>query len=102
MVARMIPTQEPIKLTAENHPENAPAEETQATLPLASSIGICALSALAGATLGGAALSTAFLMDSRWHVACLLPLVALLVAIAGGWIGANFWMCRDESSKKCG
>ena len=104
MVARMIPApaQEPITLTSENHPENAVPEETQPTLTLASSIGICALSALGGMTLGSAALSTAFLMDAPWHVACLIPLVSMLVCIAGGWIGAFFWMCREEASRKCG
>ncbi len=99
MVARMM-TQEPVRITPQNHPENALIPEKPATLTLGSSVGICMLSAVAGAVLGGAALSTVFLMDERWHLASMVPLVSTAVCILGGWIGAFFWMCRDEAAQK--
>jgi hypothetical protein len=99
MVARLMPAQESMKLTRENHPENSPVQEKEPTLTLGASIGISVVSALAGATLGSAALSTAFLVDTPWHVASLIPMVAAGVSILGGWIGAFFWMCREEAAK---
>ena len=95
MVARTM-TQEAIRLTPQNHPENAVPPEKPATLTLGSSVCICMVSALAGATVGSAALSTIFLMDERGHLASMVPLVAAVVSILGGWIGTFFWMCRDE------
>ena len=47
-----------------------------------------------------AALSTAFLVDADYHVASLLPLVVMGTCFLGAWIGAFFWMCRDEAAKK--
>src|SRR5687767_7293319 len=100
MLARMIPTQEPVKLTAENHPENAKPVEKMPTMGLASIVGIGALCSLAGMTLGSAALSSAFMADGPWEVVSLIPLVAMLVSLLGGWIGAFFWMCREESTTR--
>jgi hypothetical protein len=39
-------------------------------------------------------------MDADWHVVSLLPLVVTGVGFLGAWIGAFFWMCRDEAAKK--
>ena len=100
MVARMIPMAEPLKLTPENHPENAPVPRKPPTLSLGSAIGASIVSGLAGMTFGSAALSTAFLVDAPGHVASLLPLVATGVCILSAWIGAFFWMCRDESANR--
>jgi len=100
MVARLIPTQEPLKLTQENHPENAVAPKPPPSLTLGSSIAACIVSGLVGMTFGCAALSTAFLVGADWHVASLLPLVATGVAILGAWIGAFFWMCREDAANR--
>jgi len=100
MVARMIPTHEPLKLTQENHPENAAAPKSEPTLTLGSSIAACIVSGLVGMTFGCAALSTAFLIGSDWNVASLMPLVATGVAILGAWIGAFFWMCREDAANR--
>jgi flagellar basal body-associated protein FliL len=100
MVARLMPTQEPLKLTQENHPENAKPEEKLPTVSLASTICIGALCSLAGMTLGSAALSSTFLADGPWNTISMIPLVATLVSLIGGWMGAFFWMFRDEAAKK--
>jgi|SRR6185503_7463065 len=100
MVARLAPEKEPLKLTQENHPENAEPVEKLPTVSLASTVGIGALCSLGGMTLGSAALSTAFQADGPWEVISLIPLVATLVCLLGGWMGAFFWMCREESSKR--
>jgi len=99
MVARLMAAQEPVKLTQENHPENVVPPKKEPTLTLGSSIAACIVSGLVGMTFGCAALSTAFLMDEQWHVASLLPLVATGTCFLGAWIGAFFWMCREEASK---
>lgn len=101
MVARLMATQEPLKLTQENHPENAPEPAAKKpTVSLGSMIGICALCGIAGMTLGSGALSTCFMADTSGEVVTMIPLVAMAVALFGGWIGAFFWMCREESCKK--
>lgn len=100
MVARMIAPEEAVQVTREHHPENAVEPQKPATLTLGSSICVCMLSAVAGATLGSAALSTIFLMDERGHLLSMIPLVAAAVSILGGWIGAFFWMYRDEAAKQ--
>ena len=100
MVARMISTQEPLKLTQENHPENAVPQKPAPTLTLGSSIAACIVSGMVGMIFGCAALSTAFLVDTDWHVASLLPLVATGVCILGAWIGAFFWMCREDAANR--
>ena len=100
MVARLMPTQEPVKLTQENHPENAKPEEKPATVSLASTIWFGALCSLAGMTLGSAALSSTFLADGPWNTVSMIPLVATLVALIGGWMGAFFWMFRDDAAQK--
>lgn len=100
MVARMIPTPERIHLTEANHPENAPEVSKQPTLTLGSSICACIVSGLVGMTFGCAALSTAFLVDRDFHIASLLPLVITGAAILSAWIGAFFWMIREESAQR--
>jgi hypothetical protein len=100
MVARLIPTQEPLKLTQANHPENAVQPEKPITLTLGSSIAACIISGLVGMTFGCGALSTAFLVDAPGHIASLLPLVATGVCFLGAWIGAFFWMCREEAANR--
>jgi hypothetical protein len=100
MVARMISAEAPAKLTQENHPENAVAEEITekpTTVSLASTVTIGALCSLVGMTLGSAALCTSFQTGTRLEVACLIPLVGTLVCIVGGWMGAFFHMIRSES-----
>ncbi|HLY74822.1 MAG TPA: hypothetical protein VKU80_11950 [Planctomycetota bacterium] len=101
MIARPSPAQTPLKLTQENHPENAPREaaEKQPTITLASAVGIGALSSLIGMTIGAAALSTSFQSSSRWEAISLLPLVGTAACILGGWIGAFFHMIRSDMSK---
>ena len=100
MVARLAPTQAPLKLTQENHPENAKPKEKLPTVSLTSTIWIGILCSLAGMTLGSAALSSTFLADGPWETVSMIPLVAMLVALLGGWMGAFFWMCREEATKK--
>jgi len=102
MVARLMPTETPVTLTQENHPENRVDVETepQPTLSLASAVGIGALCSLVGMTLGSAALSTAFQADTKWEVIFLLPLVATAVSLLGGWMGAFFHMVRSDADKK--
>jgi hypothetical protein len=100
MVARLIPAQEPLKLTQENHPENAVVPKPAPSLTLGSSIAAGIVSGMAGMIFGCAALSTAFLIGSDWNVASLIPLVATGVAILGAWIGAFFWMCREDASNR--
>lgn len=97
MVARL---QEPLKLTQENHPENAKPKEPLPTMSLPSVIGIGALCSLGGMALGSAALSSTFMADGPWNTISMIPLVAMLVALLGGWMGAFFWMCREETSKR--
>jgi len=100
MVARLMTAPEPVKLTLENHPENVIPPTKEPSLTLGSSIVACIISGLVGMTFGCAALSTAFLVDADWHVASLLPLVVMGTCFLGAWIGAFFWMCRDEAAKK--
>ncbi len=102
MVARLVTTETPLKLTQENHPENESiaAEEVQPKASLAFTVGLGVLCGLVGMTVGSAALSTAFQSDSRWEVLTLIPLVATLVSILGGWIGAFCHMILSEASKK--
>lgn len=100
MLARLSTTQEPLRLTEENHPENAAQPAKMPTVSLASMIGISALCGLVGMTFGSAALSSAFQADTAWDVVCLLPLVVAGTCFLSGWMGAFFWMCRDESSHR--
>lgn len=103
MVARLTSTQPVLKLTPENHPENAPAlpeTEPQPTFSLASTIGLGSLCALVGMTIGSMALSTAFLSENKLEVLFLLPLVGLAVSILGGWVGAFAHMVRSDSQRK--
>jgi hypothetical protein len=92
----------PLRLTQENHPENAPEGDTeqQPTISLASAVGIGALSSLVGMTIGAAALSTAFQSQNRWEVIFLLPMVGTAACMLGGWVGAFFHMIRSDMSKK--
>jgi hypothetical protein len=101
MDARLAPARELLKLTRENHPENAVAPKPQApTVGLASMVGISALCGLVGMIFGTACLSTAMLADTMWEVVCLLPLAVAAVCFLSGWVGAFFWMCREESAEK--
>jgi len=102
MITRSEPAQTPLRLTQENHPENAPREDAEKlpTMTLASAVGIGALSSLIGMTIGAAALSTAFQSPSRWEAITLLPMVGTAVCILGGWVGAFFQMIRSDMSKK--
>ena len=101
MVARLAPLQTPLKLTPENHPENAPVEpvEQPTTVSLASVVGIGSLCSLVGMTIGSAALSTSFFDGDFREVACMLPLVATAAALLGGWVGAFFYMVRSDRQK---
>jgi len=99
MVARM---QEQLKLTQENHPENAVEEprEKAPTVSLGSMVAISALCGLVGMTFGSAALSTAFMADTAVEVYSMIPLVATGAVFLCGWVGAFFWMCREEAAKR--
>jgi len=101
MDARLAPAREPLKLTRENHPENAVAPTPKApTVSLAAMVGISALCGLVGMIFGTACLSTSLLSDSKWEVVCLLPLAIAAVCFLSGWVGAFFWMCREEAAEK--
>jgi len=102
MVSRLMETENPRILTAQNHPENAiePETEKQPTVSLASTVGIGALCSLVGMTIGSAALSTSFQTGTQAEVACLIPLVATLVSFVGGCVGAFFYMIRSDSAAK--
>ena len=99
------PVMEPrplFKLTQENHPENAPEAPKDPTVSLWSIIAISALSGVVGMTFGTAALSSAMAADGPGEVVSLLPLVVTGVCILSGWLGAFFWMVREEASKRHG
>jgi hypothetical protein len=97
MEARLASARELLKLTRENHPENAPpAAPKLPTVTLFSMIAICAFCGLVGMTFGAGMLSTAFLADGQGEVVCLIPLVIAAVGLLSGWVGAFFWMIRDE------
>lgn len=100
MVARLEMPQPSVKLTQANHPENAGMAEKRPAMSLPSTIGICALTGLLGMTIGSAAFSTAFGTDNPGTVLYMIPLVTGLVALLGGWVGAFFYMCREEADKK--
>ena len=96
MEARMIQTREYVKLTQENHPENAvPATPKLPTVGLGAMIAISSFCGLIGMIFGAGMLSTAFLADGKGEVVCLIPLVATAVMFLTGWVGAFFWMCRE-------
>lgn len=99
MVARLTPPPVPVKLTQENHPENAaePAEPLP-TVSLFSMVAIGALCGVTGMAFGTAALSSAIAFGGPLHVLSLIPLVVGLVAFLTGWVGAFFWMCREHST----
>ena len=99
MAERWTETLQPFRLTQENHPENAPIQEKQPTVTLFSMVALSALSGLVGMTFGGAALSSCFESEGPGEVVSMIPLVATLVCILGGWLGAFFWMIRQESQK---
>jgi hypothetical protein len=99
MEARLIPARELLKLTKENHPENAvPATPQAPRVSLFSMIAICAFCGLVGMTFGAGMLSTAFLADGEGEVVCLIPLVIAAVGLLSGWVGAFFWMVREEAA----
>jgi hypothetical protein len=101
MEARLAPARELLKLTRENHPENAVAPAPKApTVSLGSMVGISALCGLVGMIFGTACLSTAMLADTMWEVVCLLPLAIAAVCFLSGWVGAFFWMCREEKEAR--
>lgn len=102
MVARTTPTETPVTLTRENHPENAvePQEEKPTTVTLASTVCIGALCSLIGMTIGSAALSTSFQLSTFWEIVSIIPLVAATASLIGGWVGAFFYMVRSDASQK--
>ena len=101
MDARLAPAREALKLTRENHPENAiPPAPKAPTVSLASMVGISALCGVVGMTFGTACLSTSMQADTMWEVVCLLPLAIAAVCILSGWVGAFFWMCREEKEAR--
>lgn len=98
MVARL--TDAPLKLTQENHPENAVEPAAQPpTVGLGAMVAICALCGLIGMAFGTAALSSCLAFGEPLHVASMLPLVIMVVCILSGWAGAFFWMCREEKGR---
>jgi hypothetical protein len=99
MVARTFETK-PVQITRENHPENQPEPVKLPTVSLGATVGIGALCSLVGMIFGSAGLSTSFMADNAFEVLTMIPLVATLAALIGGWVGGFFWMCREESSKK--
>jgi len=86
-------------LTQSNHPENVGAEAPPPRVSLGAAVGIAAFSSLVGMTFGSAALSTAFLAETRAELYSVLPMIATAVCFLGGWMGAFFYMCREEASK---
>ena len=101
MVARWTPTQEPLKLTRENHPENAGLQAPPAPKNnLSASIALSCLSGLIGLVFGGAALSTAFMATTNYELLSVLPITFTAILILGGWVGAFFWMCREEQAEQ--
>jgi len=95
MVARLTPP--PVKLTQENHPENAvEPPPAQPTVSLFAMVGFSALCGVIGMAFGSAVLSSALVFDTPGHVASLIPLAVTLVAFLAGWAGAFFWMVQEE------
>jgi len=99
MVARAMENK-PLQITRENHPENQPEHSNLPSVSLGATVGIGALCSLVGMIFGSAGLSTSFMADNAWEVLAMIPLVATLAALIGGWMGGFFWMCREEASKK--
>jgi hypothetical protein len=102
MEARFTPTRERLKLTQENHPENAPEVPIvkDPRVGLAPMIAICSFCGLVGMIFGAGMLSTAFLANGQGEVVCLIPLVVTAVCLLSGWVGAFFWMVRQEAGSK--
>lgn len=102
MVARLMQTEPAVRITPENHPENRqePVAEPKTTFSLASTVALGSLCSLVGMTVGSAAFSTSQLTGDRWEIICLIPLVATLCALFGGWVGAFFHMVRSDSQNK--
>jgi hypothetical protein len=100
MVARLTPP--PVKLTQENHPENAvePPAVKAPTVSLPAMIGFGAVSGVIGMAFGSAVLSSALAFDTPGHVASLIPLAVTVVAFLSGWAGAFFWMIQEEKTNK--
>ena len=96
MVARVIPEPVTLQVTRETHPENQVAPEKQTTITLGAAVGIGALCSGIGMAFGCAAMSTLFLTGTAAEIASMVPLVVTLVCIVGGWVGAFFYMCREE------
>lgn len=89
-----------LRLTQENHPENIQTVPKAPRVGLASMITISALSGLVGMTFGSAALSSCFMAPGPGEVLSMIPLVTLGVILLTGWVGAFFWMGRDEADSK--
>jgi Na+/H+-translocating membrane pyrophosphatase len=98
MVALMTPTKEALRLTAENHPENAGAPAKSPPSGLAATIFLSCLCAIIGMVFGSAALSTAFMAETTYELLSVIPLILLAVCILGGWVGAFFWMVREDAA----
>jgi hypothetical protein len=100
MMSRLTFEHEPLVVTRENHPENQQPETAKPpTVSLAATVGIGALCSLVGMIFGAAAMSTSFMADNSFEVLSMIPLVATLASLIGGWMAAFFWMCREASQK---
>ena len=88
-----------MQVTRENHPENRQEPEKLPTVSLAATVGIGALCSLVGMIFGAAAMSTSFMADNSFEVLSMIPLVATLASLIGGWMAAFFWMCREAAQK---
>jgi len=96
MMSRLTFEHEPVQVTQENHPENQrEPQEKLPTVSLAATVGIGALCSLVGMIFGAAAMSTSFMADTNFEVLSMIPLVATLAALIGGWVAGFFWMCQE-------
>ncbi len=99
-MSRLTFEHEPVQVTRENHPENQQETQKLPTVSLAATVGIGALCSLVGMIFGAAAMSTSFMADNSFEVLSMIPLVATLASLIGGWMAAFFWMCREATSNK--
>lgn len=98
MVARLLTSETPVKITQENHPENAPKApaEKPTTFSIAAAVSMGALCSLVGMTIGAAAFSTLQQTGTVWELICMIPLIATLCCFMGGWVGGFFHLIRSE------
>jgi hypothetical protein len=74
-----------------------PPAEAPPRLTLQRTIFVAAFAALVGMTFGAAGLSSTFSIGTWDETLSVLPLIGMLVTLAGGWTGAMLWLAHEEN-----